>query len=184
MAEPESEPNARLMRRFAVGTYVPPILAFLIGLAFFFFYWRGSPPPPDKDLVRGAEPQAQGTAGTEGERRRADETPGGHNPDPKPSSANQEIESRGGRIMTELGEVFEEESRGTIGRRVELRDITVERVESGTLFWIRDGNARIAVSAPTGSPAIRAGQSVDVVGTVERSGNAVRIRASRVEVSQ
>ena len=47
-------------------------------------------------------------------------------------------------------------------------------------FWIHDGNARVEVVAPD-APGVRAGQSVDVTGTIEPNGaDGIRIRAERV----
>jgi hypothetical protein len=165
-------------RRSALWTYLMPLIVFFGGVAIILAYW-GSAPPVRDDVE---EPRGVGTSGTERERSR-DDTPGGHNPDRAMSKPVREREDRGGRIITELGELFEDNSRGMIGRRVEILDIDVERVESTTLFWIRDGNVRAAVAAPTGAE-VRVGQSVNVIGTAERSGQGVRIRASRVEPSQ
>jgi hypothetical protein len=166
------------VRRFALWTYLPPLIVFFLGVGLLLAYWETSAPPTRREA---AEPRAEGTTGTERERSR-DETPGGQNPDRTPASPQAEVEDRSGRTITELSEVFD--SRDAIGRRVEVRDVDVERVESPTLFWIRDGNARVAVTSTDGGTRVQAGQSVNVAGTVERSGGAVRIRATRVEASQ
>lgn len=189
---PQHPPRSVLnrgVRRRALLTYLPPIVLFFVGAAVLLAYWASVRPETGRDVARG-EPRAEGTAGdaadqpgTEGERGRTGDTPGGHNPDPRPAGPREEAERRGGAIITELGEILEHDASGTLGRGVAVSDVDVERVESPTLFWIRDGNARIAVAAPTGSPTVRAGQSVNVSGVVERAGGAVRIRASRVEAT-
>jgi hypothetical protein len=178
---PQNPPRSvvnKEVRRFAVRTYLTPLVLFFAGVAIILAYWGGSP-PTRKEVE---EPRVEGTTGTERERSR-EQTPGGHNPDRVMPAPDREVEARGGRIITELGEVFEDNSRDTIGRRAEIQDVDVERVESPTLFWIRDGSVRVAVVVPAGA-TVRAGQTVNVAGTVERSGNEVRIRASRVEPSQ
>lgn len=166
------------VRRFAVWAYLTPLLLFFAGVAIILAYWGTSPPPPAD--VEG--PRVEGTTGTERERSR-ESTPGGHNPDRVMPSPRREVEERAGRSLTELGEVYEDNSRDAIGRRIEIQDVDVERVESPTLFWIRDGTVRVSVAVPAGV-TVRAGQTVNVVGTVERTENGVRIRASRVEPSQ
>jgi hypothetical protein len=167
------------VRRSALWAYLAPLLVFFAGVAVVLLYW-GTSPPPDRGL---ADPRVEGTTGTERERSR-ESTPGGQNPDRIPSTASGEIEQRAGRTLSELGEVFDDNSRDVVGRRIEIHDVTVERVESPALLWLRDGNVRVSVVAPAGSASVRAGQSVNVVGTVERAGDTVRIRASRVELSQ
>jgi hypothetical protein len=168
----------RDVRRFALWTYLTPLILFFAGVAIILAYWGTS--PPRRDAVEG--PRVAGTSGTERAPSGTD-TPGGHNPDRAISRPAREIERRGGRIITALDQIFEDNSRDAIGRRVEIENVDVERVESDTLFWIRDGDLRIAVVAPTGA-AVRAGQSVNVIGAVERSGEGVRIRSSRVEPSR
>jgi hypothetical protein len=188
MAEPgrETDPTApqnpphsvlnRQVRRSAVRAYIAPLVVFFAGVGLVLAIWMAVRPTPTRDV---AEPLAERTTGTERGRVR-DETPGGHNPDRRPATARDETAARGGREITELGEAIENGGRGVIGRRVELRGVTVERVESPTLFWLRDGEARVAVVA-AGMDPVRAGQQVDVSGSIERTGGGVRIRASRVE---
>ncbi|MNC90783.1 hypothetical protein D3C83_69260 [compost metagenome] len=79
--------------------------------------------------------------------------------------------------LSGLGEAREEAA----GRTIELRDVEVERAD-GSTFWIRDGDRRMAVVTAGGMPTVRAGQRVDVNGTVEAAGGETRIRASRIEV--
>ena len=178
---PQNPPRRVLnkgVRRFAVWAYLTPLVLFFAGVAIVLAYW-GSSPPPRKEAE---DLRVEGTTGTEREGSR-ESTPGGHNPDRVMRAPAGEVEERAGRVITELGEVFENNSRDAIGRRVEIQDVDVERVDSPTVFWIRDGNVRIAVAVPVGA-TVRAGQSVTVVGTVERTGSEVRIRASRVQLSQ
>jgi hypothetical protein len=172
---PRSVLNKRV-RRFAVWTYLTPLVVFFGGVAIVLLYWGTSPPPPDRAVA----PRVEGTTGTERERSR-DITPGGQNHDRKPARPTDEIEDRTGRVLSELGEVFENDA---IGRRVEVHDVDVERVESPTLFWIRDGNVRVAVVTAATAVSVRPGQTVNVIGTVERSGSDVRVRASRIELSR
>jgi hypothetical protein len=177
---PQNPPRSVLnkdVRRSALWTYLTPLVLFFAGVAIILAYW-GTSPPVRHDVE---EPRVEGTSGTE-RARSGEDTPGGHNPDRAISKPDREREHRGGRIITELGEVFED-SRDTIGRRVEILDVDVERVDSATLFWIRDGSVRAAVAAPTGA-TVHAGQSVNVIGAVERTTEGVRIRASRVEPSR
>lgn len=178
---PQNPPRSVLnegVRRSALWTYLTPLVLFFAGVALILAYWGTS--PPRRDDVD--EPGVEGTTGTAREPRGQD-TPGGHDPNPAITKPEGEVEWRGGRVMSKLGEVFENNGRDSIGRRVEILDVEVERAESPTLFWIRDGNVRIAVAAPTGT-AVRAGRSVNVIGAVERSGADIRIRASKVEPSR
>ena len=177
---PQNPPQSVLnqhARRSAVRAYIAPLVVFFAGVGLVLGFWMASRPAITRDV---AEPLAEGTTGTERGRVR-DETPGGHNPDRRPATARDETEARGGREITELGEALENGGRGVIGRRIELRGVTVERVESPALFWLRDGEARVAVAAAGAGP-VRAGQQVDVSGSIEQAGGGVRIRASRVEV--
>jgi hypothetical protein len=177
---PQNPPRSVLnknVRRSAAWTYLTPLVVFFAGVAVILAYW-GTSPPVRRDVE---EPRVEGTTGTERDGS-GESTPGGHNPDRAIAKPKREVEDRGGRILNELGEVFED-SRDTIGRRVEILDVDVERVDSATLFWIRDGSVRAAVAAPTGA-TVHAGQSVNVIGAVERTTEGVRIRASRVEPSR
>lgn len=195
MAEPEQhernrDPNApqnppqsvlnEQVRRTALWTYLTPLVVFFVGVGIVLLYWGSSPPPPDGDSLG---PAATGTMGTEREPRR-DRSPGGQNPDERLTGTDDEIEYRGGQALTELGEVVEESGRGQVGRRVNVQGVEVERVESPALFWARDGDVRVAVGVASGAARVQPGQTVDIVGTVERSGRDVRIRASRVTASE
>ena len=168
---PASVVNKRV-RRSALWTYLAPLVVFFAGVAVVLIYWGTSPPAPSPAPGRdAAAPRTEGTTG-------------GQNPDVKPSTTKDEIDDRAGRNLSELGEVFDDNSRDVIGRRIVVHDVDVESVESPTLFWVRDGNVRVAVAAPSGGAAVQAGQTVNIIGAVERSGDSVRIRASRVTPSQ
>ena len=67
------------------------------------------------------------------------------------------------------------------GRRVDISDARVIDAQSSTMFWIQKDDAKAAVSAPQGGPAVRNGQTVTVSGVLEPNGQGgVRIRATRV----
>jgi hypothetical protein len=173
---PRSVLNERA-RQSALWTYLAPLVLFFAGVAAILVYWGTSPPTRDRQVM---EPAAQGTSGTERQPSH-ESTPGGHNPDRTISDPTDEREYRGGRAITELHEIFKDNSRDAIGRRVELSDVAIERVDSPTLFWVADADARVAVACDPGIDPVRVGQSVNLDGTIERSSDGVRIRASRVE---
>jgi hypothetical protein len=123
-------------------------------------------------------------------------TPGGFDPAGRFGDTRDEIEFRGGgespqgpnpglgttAAVTRLDALTGDSARSMAGRRVKVEDVEVEKAD-GPAFWIRDGDASVAVQAAGGSPTVRAGQHVDVEGTVEAAGNeTVRIRASRIDV--
>jgi hypothetical protein len=167
------------VRRTALRTYFLPLIVFFAVVGVALLYWATQPPQvevgrandPDRDI-----PRAEGTAGNT--------TPGGHEPQRTPDSTRGEIEQRSGNVVTELGELLDERARGEVGRRVEVPDVEVERVESPTSFWVKDGNARVQIVIAKGGPDVRAGQHVNITGVAERSGETLRIRASRVTVNQ
>ena len=159
---PDNPPNSVMrpaVRRAAVVTYLGGIVVLFLLVAAALAYWTVTDKriaPRDGDLPR--DPSAVGTSG---ERMPREGTPGRFDPAPSFDSTRGELEYRGG---TE--------------RRVELDNVQVERSDGDT-FWVRNGDASVAVVAPGGMPTVRAGQRVDVTGTVEASG---RIRASRIDV--
>ena len=131
-----------------------------------------------------------GAIGTSGERQPREGTPGGFNPTPRPRSTKDELESRGagepargpmpGLTAQELTTISDVRI-AAAGQRVVLEDMRVDRADGDT-FWIRDGDDAVAVVAPGGTPTVKAGQKVNVAGTVERIGSSMRIRASRIDV--
>lgn len=105
MAEPYRDPNPNApqnppesvvnkdVRRYALWTYLPPLVVFFLGAAALLYY-RGISPPQEREIV---QPRVEGTAGAAGEQGRYGRTPGGHNPDPRFRSPEEEIKFRGGR---------------------------------------------------------------------------------------
>jgi hypothetical protein len=190
---PQNPPNSvvnRDVRRTALRTYVGPIIALFLIVGLVLLYWASRPPAADREAnqIERDDPNVEGTAG---ERNPGGATPsgvdtqaGGHEPQRTPESTREEIEHRGGDAVTELGELLDEGARGELGRRVEIADVDVERVDSPTSFWVADGNARVQVVASQGGLAVRQGQQVHITGVAERSGNSIRIRASKVALSQ
>jgi uncharacterized protein YdeI (BOF family) len=171
---PSNPPNAVVnepVRRTAVWTYLGIIVAFflIVGAAFLFWAGDGRELRPDDERL---EPNAVGTSG--------DRTPGGFDPAPRHDDTADELEFRGGAgaALDSLDEL--ESSRTLNGRRVELDNVEVERV-NGTTFTVRDGNHRATVVTAAG-PTVRSGQRVNVAGIVEQDGNTMRIRANRIEV--
>jgi hypothetical protein len=103
--------------------------------------------------------QAPQAVGTSGERQSQDPTPG-------PAAD-----------ITQPGDV----AGAPVGARVSLANVVVDRTDGGA-FWIRAGEAMIPVTAPGGTPTVRAGQHVNVSGTIETAGSTKQIRASRIDV--
>jgi uncharacterized protein YdeI (BOF family) len=59
--------------------------------------------------------------------------------------------------------------------------VTVDRTD-GSRFWVRDGDATIGVEVAGDTPTVKAGQHVNIIGTIESTGVETRIRASRIDV--
>jgi hypothetical protein len=181
---PTNPPNAVVnphARRTAVWTYLGIIVGFFVVVGAALLFWVGTGAGPIGDDNR-FDPSAVGTSG---ERMPREDTPGGFDPTPDHGDTESELEFRGAgespqgpmpalRAPGESGDT-------TTGRAIELRDVEVERVE-GTTFWIRDGNSRASVVTGGGMPTVRAGQRVDVNGTIEAGGDEARIRATRIDV--
>jgi hypothetical protein len=183
---PQNPPNSvvnRGVRRTALRTYLLPIVALFLVVGLALIYWASRPPVTERaaNLPERDDPNVAGTAG---ERNPDDNSPGGHEPQRTPESTADELEHRGGQTLTELGALLEENAHGEVGRRVEIQDVDVDQVESATSFWVKDGNARVHVIAPSAAIQVRAGQQVNLTGVAERSGDVLRIRASKVSVSQ
>ena len=120
----------------------------------------------DKDDDRQApDPQ---TVGTSGDRMPRDGSPGGFNPTPRPNDTQGEIDFRGSDLLE-------------VGRPAHFDATVVERADGGT-FWVRDNGKTIQVVAPGGTPTVKAGQRVDIDGTVEAGGDSPRVKATRIEV--
>lgn len=178
--DPKNPPNSVLrpeVRRATLSTFLGGIIVFFVVIAAALIYWRTSGQSIDPDP--GARGQESGQIGTTG----GTDQPGGFNPAPRPDSTREELEFRGGDLgaaaVTRLDALLEDRS-ASVGKQVDLHDVDVASAESGG-FWIHDGNAKVEVLAPAGSPVVQAGQSVDVSGAVEADGHGgVRIRAARV----
>lgn len=139
-----------------------------------------------RELGKGGRTPNSETIGTSGVR---DNGPGGFDPAPEPRSTRDELEFRGvgdrpqgptglnADDITDAGAV----KNASAGSRVRLMNVAVERADGDT-FWIRAGDATLAVITPGGTPTVRAGQQVNVTGTIEATGETRRIRASRIDV--
>ena len=194
--QPSNPPNSVVgpaVRRTAVFTYVGILIATfaIVALAFLYFAARDE----QQSVLAGNAPEPT-ALGTSGERMPREGAPGGFDPAPDFDSTRAELEFRGAgespqgpmpglgtaAPLTRVGAIRDESPQAIAGRRVELENVEVDRAEGGT-FWVRDGDTRIAVVAPGDVPTVRAGQRVDLTGTVEQDGtNDVRIRASRIDV--
>jgi hypothetical protein len=184
---PESVVNPHV-RRAAVWTYMGPLIAFFIAIGAALFYFATlTPDRPTKDESGWSVTGTSGGA-----------APGGQTPDQVPASPEQEIVERGvvrdlseppppharpELQLTDLGDVLDSRGEQIVGHRVDVQDVNVVDVKDATNFVVQDGNAQVAVVVPKGSPAVRSGQRVNIIGTVERAGSrGIRIRASRVDV--
>ena len=132
----------------------------------------------------GRTPDAQsiGTSGVQ------DQSPGGFKPGPDHDSVRDELKYRGADTtpipkpnlsadITQPGQV----AGAPAGARVSLSNVVVDRADAGT-FGVRAGDTTVSVVAPGGAPTVKAGQTVDVNGTIETAGSATQIRASRIDV--
>src|SRR5688572_1930408 len=141
-----------------------------------------------RQLGKGGRTPDSQTIGTSGAVR--GNTPGGFDPAPQPGSTREELEFRGvgdppqgpgpglnADYITAAGEVKD----APAGSRVRLTNVAVDRSDGDT-FWIRADDTTMAVVAPGGTPTVRAGQHVNVTGTIEATGETKRIRASRIDV--
>jgi hypothetical protein len=140
----------------------------------------------ERELGKGGRTPDSETIGTSGVR---DNGPGGFDPAPEPRNTREELKYRGvgdrpqgttglnADDVTEAGEV----KTAPAGTRVRLMNVAVDRADGDT-FWIRAGGTTLAVVAPGGTPTVRAGQQVNVTGTIEATGETRRIRASRIDV--
>lgn len=140
-----------------------------------------------RGLGKGGRTPDSETIGTSGAVR---DTPGGFDPAPEHRSTRDELEFRGvgdkpqgpmpglnADDITAAGEV----KNAPAGARVRLTNVAVDRAEGDT-FWIRADDTTLAVVTPGGMPTVRAGQHVNVTGTIEATGETKRIRASRIDV--
>jgi hypothetical protein len=193
--DPQNPPSSvmnRGARRSAVSTFVGGIVAvfLIVGAVFAYRSVTGSGGDSELDVT---EPS---TIGTGGRGDREGDSPGGFDPTREHESTRDELEYRGAgqepqgpmpglsnaAPLTDIDQLLDDGPARVVGRRIDVRDVDVQTVE-GETFVIRDGEARATVIAPGPSPELRAGQRVDVSGTVEPDGRGgVRIRATRADV--
>lgn len=179
--DPLNPPNSlmnRPVRRAVVWSYFVPIVVLFVVIGVALLYWsnRTSPRYPDN---RGEGASAVGTVGA-GQLSKE----GGFDPAPRPRSTGSEIESRGEDLapITKIGGLVDADPRKIAGRRVDLDDVDVESAQ-GNMFWVRDGDEKVAVIAPADAPQPRADTRVSVSGVAEPDDSGhVRIRASRIEI--
>ena len=179
---PSNPPNAVVrpqVRRAAVWTYMGILVAFFVVVGAAFLLLAGSGRGPGADGGPEVDPNAVGTSG---ERMPREGSPGGFDPAPRPESTRDELEARGaGERRPGLRELRDGSSGTAAGRTIELRNIEVERADGNT-FWVKDGNERATVVTAGGMPTVRAGQRIDLTGTIEISDQETRIRATRIDV--
>ena len=140
-----------------------------------------------RELGKGGRTPDSETIGTSGAVR--DDRAGGFDPTPEPRSTRDELEFRGvgkrpqGPTGLNADDITaaREVKNASAGSRVRLTNVAVDRADGDT-FWIRADDTTLTVVAPGGSPTVRAGQQVDVTGTIEERGGTKRIRASRIDV--
>jgi hypothetical protein len=180
--EPSNPPNAVLrpaVRRKALNTYLGVILVLCVAVGAALVIWVAFDLSP-----AGADRTDPSAVGTSGERMPRESTPGGFDPAPRPRDLEDELERRGvdqapQGPMPGLRGLRSDSA--AVGRRIDLENVVVERAD-GDVFWVRDGTETAAIVTSGGMPTVRAGQRVDVSGTVEQSGSDLRIRASRIDV--
>jgi hypothetical protein len=177
-AEPDAPPNVLLRsetRRTALFSYLGPVIALfaIVGVALIYWVNRGPVPVRDKP-----DNSVIGTSGRT--------TPGGGDPQPAFGRTRDEVANRAGidqadeprtdrSALTTIAGALAAPS--ATPRHVALSGVEVEKVEGGTI-WVRDGDARIAVTLPKDAAVPRRGDRVDVSGVTERpQGGATRIAA-------
>jgi hypothetical protein len=159
--DPKNPPN-RVLR---------PIVVFFLVIAAALVYWRTTDRRIDPPGQRDREREYVGTTGS---------------PDPRHGNTRDELIYRGAgdaqtAPVSELGGLFDEQPSHIIGKHVDLHDVDIAATAEPGVFWVHDGNTKIEVIAPAGTPAVRPGQRIDVSGTAESdTRGGVRIRAARV----
>jgi hypothetical protein len=178
------------VRRAALFTYFGILVAVFLIAGAGLLFWNAVNRLDDGRMA--TDPSAVGTSG---ERQPRDNTPGGFTADPSHGTTRGELEYRGtgeprqGPMpglrneapLTNLSELGDISPRQAEGRRIDLKNVEVERADAGT-FWVRSDDASAQVFAPGDMPTVRAGQRVDISGALERSATGMRIRASRIDV--
>jgi hypothetical protein len=195
--DPKNPPNSVLQpaaRTAALTSYLGGIIVLFVIVGMALVYWNVSGRRIAQDPGDRVADEARDHAeiGTAGERDPNLSSPGGGSADPRAGDTSDELEFRGAdddardlnarASATKLSAVLDVSPAAAIGMPVDLRGTSVANVDGGS-FWIHDGNDKIEVVPPAGAAAVRAGQSVDVVGKVEADGRAgVRILASRINL--
>jgi hypothetical protein len=194
---PQNPPNSVLRpaaRTGALTVYVGGIIALFVIVGAALLVRSGISHLGDTEIERPDD----ALVGTSGRGTAEEPGLGGFNPTPTPGSTRDEIELRGelepvpgpaanasatGEPLNELGSLFDGAPAAVVGRRIELRDVNVERPIENQMLWVRDGDARAEVIAPAGTGEVRVDQRVSVRGLVEPDGKGgVRIRATEVTV--
>jgi uncharacterized protein YdeI (BOF family) len=171
---PENPPNSTIRPRARSGWLASSLgtlgVVFLVVVA--VFTWV----TVNRSLGRGADSPDRDAVGTSGIRG---DQPGAFSADPTYRHTQDELKFKGATAdsLTKISEVKD----AAAGQHVALQGVRVERAEGDT-FWVRENDASVAVVAPGGSPTVKAGQKINVTGTIEGSGGAMRIRASRIDV--
>lgn len=171
---PQNPPNSVLSkgaRRAAVWSYFVPVVVLFAVIGLALVYWSNQPRRADVPN----EPSEIGTTG---------QTDGGFNPTPRPNDASDEIKYRGGDLspVTSISGLGSVNARTMAGRRVAMDAVTIDSV-SGNVAWIHDGDQKIAIVTPEGTPSVRAGAKVAITGHVEPDAQgAVQIIADRVQL--
>jgi hypothetical protein len=195
--DPRNPPNSvanEAVRSMALRAYLGPLIALFVVVGLALIYWANRAPVRDGALGDTIGTTGERSLDVAGERGNDVDSPGGTDPSPRPDSTRDELESRGvgspaadlpgftaENTMTDIRQLLGEDAKAMMGRRVDIADARVTDASSSTMFWIEKSDARAAVSAPPGGPAVRNGQTVTVSGIVEPNGQGgIRIRATRV----
>jgi hypothetical protein len=151
------------------------VLGVVVAIA--LIYWTNRDPLPADEQTPS---KAAATSG--------DREAGGNDPAPRFDSTAEEIKYRGGDSSSKakpgaITRIRQALSATESGQAVNLSAVEVAAVSAANRVWIHDGNDRIEVVTPEGSPALRAGDRVHVSGLVEKNGGSPRIRADRVQTN-
>jgi len=182
---PRNPPNSMMRPEARTGWLLSSVgtLAVIFVVVVAVFGWVYVRHELGKDSRIYPDPQTEGTSG---EQQARENTPGGFNPSAGAfSNTSEELKFRGGpgatgSTGTALTKVDELNNAPT-GTRVSLMDVTVDRTDAN-MFWVRAGDATIGVAVAGDTPTVKAGQRVNVIGTIEAAGAGTRIRASRIDV--
>jgi len=156
---PKNPPEAVLhkgARRAAVWSYFVPVVVLFAAIGMALLYWSSRTPYSETNSTDPAEVATVG---------RAD---GGFNPKPRPDSARDEIEFRGGDLapITSIGALRDVSAASMRGRRIALDEVTVDRV-SGNVLWVRDGERTYAILTPSSGSSATAGATISLRGRLE-----------------